>query len=778
MVDYSKEPGKKRRDKYILTNETPLVTIITPFYNASKHFEQTFNSVVNQTFPWFEWIIVNDGSSPSETEFIDNYSKLDQRISVYHKENGGPSSARNIAIKKSKTELIMPLDADDLIEPQHLECLYWALITNPEATWSYSGLTAFGTKQHLWKYVFTSEQEKKENILIINGLIKKSALEEVGCYLELAKLYNEDWHLYLRLLAKGHYPVQIEQYSFWYRTNEEGVDTTVARNPEIMENNIRLINQVKDSVPDGIRSIRFDGHGYSEFEILKKWKWNRKLHFKTDKKRILLFIPHIVMGGADKLNYDLLKEIDRKKYDISIITTTDNENVWKQKFAEYSDDIFELSQFLHLREWPAFIYYYIYTRNIDLIINISSFYAYYLLPWIRMEFPSACIIDYVHADCKYWRYGGYTRVSSYLDDTLEKTIVANKATMDIMIHDYGKDADKCILSYIGTDDSFFDPSKVKYGIARSKLGISPDRPVVLFLCRLSHEKRCYLVIEIARLLCKKIPDVAFMVVGDGECLSEMKNRVHNYELNNTVYFAGSQEEVREYYRDSDVLLICSLKEGLTLTTFEGMSMELPIVSSDVGSQSEIVNENTGALIKCMQDEILDFAKDNYDIIEIQSYVNALAALLSDKKKAAETGKNNRKLIQQSYSFKYAVKLIEDIADNCGNEKLLKARQEQALLYQKNRKTIEEFVILFTTYERKCIEANEIWRHNCYLQKLIQEQQDVINTLSTREEQTENLLSKKERLKIRIKHICRRKCGKALKLIKKTGNYLRRMLGFV
>lgn len=269
-----------------------------------------------------------------------------------------------------------------------------------------------------------------------------------------------------------------------------------------------------------------------------------------------------------------------------------------------------------------------------------------------------------------------------------------------------------------------------------------------------------------------------MVVGDGECLSEMKNRVHNYELNNTVYFAGSQEAVREYYRDSDVLLICSLKEGLTLTTFEGMSMELPIVSSDVGSQSEIVNENTGALIKCMQDEILDFAKDNYDIIEIQSYVNALAALLSDKKKAAETGKNNRKLIQQSYSFKYAVKLIEDIADNCGNEKLLKARQEQALLYQKNRKTIEEFVILFTTYERKCIEANEIWRHNCYLQKLIQEQQDVINTLSTKEEQTENLLSRKERLKIRIKHICRRKCGKALKLIKKTGNYLRRMLGFV
>ena len=111
-----------------------------------------------------------------------------------------------------------------------------------------------------------------------------------------------------------------------------------------------------------------------------------------------------------------------------------------------------------------------------------------------------------------------------------------------------------------------------------------------------------------------------------------ENRVHNYGLNNTVYFAGKQEEVREYYRDSDVLLICSLKEGLTLTTFEGMSMELPIVSSDVGSQSEIVNENTGALIKCMQDEILDFAKDNYDISQREQIENLLSKKVKNKNK--------------------------------------------------------------------------------------------------------------------------------------------------
>lgn len=259
MIDFTKEPGKKRIDNYILSDEQPLVSIITAYYNAGAYFEQTFNSVMNQTFPWYEWLIVDDGSRKDEAEYIDRYKALDPRIRVFHKENGGISSARNVAIKNAGTDLIMPLDADDLIEPQHLECLYWALMTNKEGTWAYSGLVGFGVRQHLWKHVFTSEKEKRENICIVNGLIKKSALEEAGYYQELAKHYNEDWHLYLRLLAKGCRPVQIEQYSFWYRTNDTGVGAAVARNVEIMSKNARLIREVSKTVPDGIRSIRFGG---------------------------------------------------------------------------------------------------------------------------------------------------------------------------------------------------------------------------------------------------------------------------------------------------------------------------------------------------------------------------------------------------------------------------------------------------------------------------------------------------------------------------------------
>jgi len=65
-IDFTKTPGKERKRFYVPENNDALVSVITPFYNAGKYFEETFNSVMNQTFPWFEWIIINDGSTNKE----------------------------------------------------------------------------------------------------------------------------------------------------------------------------------------------------------------------------------------------------------------------------------------------------------------------------------------------------------------------------------------------------------------------------------------------------------------------------------------------------------------------------------------------------------------------------------------------------------------------------------------------------------------------------------------------------------------------------------------
>lgn len=93
----------------------PLISIIIPVYNAEKYLRECINSIVNQTYENIEIITINDGSSDSSLEVLNNYSKEDKRIKVYTKQNGGVSSARNFALKKAKGDYIMFVDSDDYL---------------------------------------------------------------------------------------------------------------------------------------------------------------------------------------------------------------------------------------------------------------------------------------------------------------------------------------------------------------------------------------------------------------------------------------------------------------------------------------------------------------------------------------------------------------------------------------------------------------------------------------------------------------------------------------
>ena len=92
-MDYKKTPGKELKNYGRLVNkEKTIISIITPFYNSGGTIEETANSILNQTYPFFEWIIVDDGSKDKKSlKKLDEIAKKDKRIKVLHKENEGPS---------------------------------------------------------------------------------------------------------------------------------------------------------------------------------------------------------------------------------------------------------------------------------------------------------------------------------------------------------------------------------------------------------------------------------------------------------------------------------------------------------------------------------------------------------------------------------------------------------------------------------------------------------------------------------------------------------------
>ena len=104
-------------------NNSEAVSIIVPVYNAEKTLPALIESVQNQTFKNFELICIDDGSKDHSFEICNQYATTDPRIKVYHKENGGVSSARNLGLQNASYENIIFIDSDDFIKPDYLENL-------------------------------------------------------------------------------------------------------------------------------------------------------------------------------------------------------------------------------------------------------------------------------------------------------------------------------------------------------------------------------------------------------------------------------------------------------------------------------------------------------------------------------------------------------------------------------------------------------------------------------------------------------------------------------
>lgn len=90
-----------------------LFSVIIPVYNVEQYLDECINSVLGQTFTDYEVILVNDGSSDSSPNICDRYAALDSRIRVFHKPNGGQSSARNLGIKHASGKYLLFIDSDD-----------------------------------------------------------------------------------------------------------------------------------------------------------------------------------------------------------------------------------------------------------------------------------------------------------------------------------------------------------------------------------------------------------------------------------------------------------------------------------------------------------------------------------------------------------------------------------------------------------------------------------------------------------------------------------------
>lgn len=104
--------------------EKPLISVIIPIYNIKEYLERCVSSVCAQTYENLEILLVDDGSTDGTGLLCDQLAKRDERIRVFHKKNGGSSSARNLGIAEARGEFLGFVDSDDYISEEMYELLW------------------------------------------------------------------------------------------------------------------------------------------------------------------------------------------------------------------------------------------------------------------------------------------------------------------------------------------------------------------------------------------------------------------------------------------------------------------------------------------------------------------------------------------------------------------------------------------------------------------------------------------------------------------------------
>lgn len=203
-----------------MKSKTPKISVVMSVYNGEKYLREAIESVLNQTFTDFEFIIINDGSTDRSLEIIQSYD--DDRIVLINQENTGLAKALNNGIGISRSDFIARMDADDIAYPQRIQKQYKFLLSNPDYIIVGSNAKTIDKDGYFVRNsnIVTTDEEMKgmlPNTPFIHPsvMFKKKIFYEAGKYPEYMINFGEDLVLFNRMAKYGKFaniPEKLLQY--------------------------------------------------------------------------------------------------------------------------------------------------------------------------------------------------------------------------------------------------------------------------------------------------------------------------------------------------------------------------------------------------------------------------------------------------------------------------------------------------------------------------------------------------------------------------------------
>ncbi|KAM0753603.1 UDP-Glycosyltransferase/glycogen phosphorylase [Meredithblackwellia eburnea MCA 4105] len=676
-LDYSNTPISPHRpppNQFTLAPDAefnqPVIGFITTTRNPSAHLSQLAITILGQSLQNFVWIIVDDHSTlPDSLAVIDQLSSDRRVVLLRNQGRQGVASARNAALK-----YLLDLDytppyfssvgEEDLFELTAFEKTVWMLESNPDWSIAATAQIHFGTDNSTVNAGLHSgwKNFNEKNSVPGSATYRSDALRTSKCKYDEEDFQQggEDWDFWMCLAEAGHWGGTVPEPLAWHRTYDAQDHSSV---PTIKH---KVHHKRSALMTEGTFPIKHPERSV----VLEPISWEAP--FETNlafhEKAIMFIIPWLYVGGADIGALHMIQHYAERGYRVTVLCTLYQfpEGVELRPYVyQFTHDIHIMPSFLRAHDFPRYIKYLVQSRGIDNIIMSNSQLTYEMLPALTEQLPHVKILDYLHNEAyNGWKSGGYPQYSIITQRHLARTVTCSEYLKQWLV-ERGHDEDRIGVVKLGIEISDFTPvtEEQRAEAKKNVLKLNPNVLIVSVVGRLDPQKRSDMVPLIAKELLKigVKKDFKILMLGGGPLWGPTKERINMWGLGKTIWMMGTVKRPQDYLAATDVFLLPSMSEGISIAVAEAMAVGIPILTARAGALPEQIGEGTDSVGGILVNHTL--TDEDYDS---RLYAKELATLLDDKNLRRKLGENARRNVETTFDWRSTLAELDDEIDIAEN----------------------------------------------------------------------------------------------------------------
>ena len=682
----------------------PKVSVIIPAYNGARYISEAIQSVINQVFKDYEIIVIDDGSTDNTKVILKEY---DSKIKCFHhSENQGPSAARNTGIVNSKGEYLAFLDADDIWLSNKLESQLKMMGEFPETGLLGCGFYRLDDSGNIIEEIQGWVNSKRDDLLrelmirnVISGscsgvVIKRECFDKVGLFDEDLR-GSEDRDMWFRIaksceirffkepLVKirdhrnsSHKDVDIMktgQKKFYLKHRREvgmilrrkaysSIYLDAAREyDEASKRFLAFVNAFKSLAIYPFKIYPKDDKyqiiikSFLPLYLAKTIKEGRGKKISLKRKiKVMHIMQTLEIGGLENGVINLVNNVNPELFEFSICCIKKEGDLKERLKKEvkvlclWKKEGFDILRIFAMAR--------LFSKEKPDIVHTHGWGGGLFSGVLGARLAGVTIVIHGEHGTLYVDKKRRILAQKFLFLLVDRIITVSEDLKKQLIRYFKIEPEKVIAIINGVDTGKFQPNPSSALIKRRELNLKEDEFMVGSVGRLVSIKDYQTLLYAAKEVINRLPNVKFMLVGDGPLRRELENLAVTLEIDKNILILGSRSDVAELINTMDLFVLTSLSEGLSNTILEAMAVGKPIIATDVGGNPEIVKDGeTGLLIQ----------PKNYKKLA-ESIVNLLS--LSNLRK--EMGAAARTRIVKKFSLQRMAKEYEDIYKHCLNDKNL------------------------------------------------------------------------------------------------------------